>query len=241
MTGSTLAQVLAMTKAEIGITGNADDHLLNQRILNQQAWFCDQWDWSMFKDRWDVPLTTGTQYYAFPNVDIQGTPAVLRLDRPITVQAFWNNRYHDLWYGIGAMEYNVFNPELNLRQNPAQKWMWVGNDQTKFEIWPLPASDHKIRFIGNRRQQAPSIASEIADPSLAIIDLDDLLIAQTVAANYMQEKDRPGWQNKLMLAKGLFETKKSNDPQGLEIFRVGRDMEGELKRRPWPLAVVINH
>ena len=237
MTGSALSVVRTLLKAELGVTGTADDTLLNQAIVNKQFWFCSKWDWSELDDRWDVNVGGGSQYNAFPTADIQGQTATMRLDRPLDVEVLWNTVYLPLEYGITTDDYNIFNPAYNQYQDPIQKWYRVGTDKTKFEVWPVPVSAQTVRFTGQRTPIAFSNPPADADK----VDLDDLMLALFVAADWLKAKGKPGWDLKAGAARDLFLELRANDPTSKQSFTIGRDTEGTEKRRIVPLKVITVH
>lgn len=237
MTGSKLSDVLTLLKGECGLTGTGDDLLLYQQIVNKQFWYADRFTWSFLEDRWDVAAPAQTQYLPFPTVDIQGTNATLRLDRPVEVQSYYNLRYFDLDYGISENEYNTWNPVLFQFQDPIQRWKRVGNDKAKFEVWPVPATPQVVRFVGQRALNAV----DISNPTTNYVELDDLLIALTVAADYLKSKGKAGWDSKAVLARELLLQLRGNDPQEQQVFRIGKDIESARKSRVAPLNVILVH
>lgn len=237
MTGSTLLVVRTKLKAELGTSGTGDDTLLNQLIVNKQFWFCSKWDWAELEDRWDVVVAGGSQFVSFPTKDWQGTTATLRLDRPLAVQVFYNQIYSDLDYGIGEDEYNTWNPALNQQQDPIMNWMRVGADKTKFEVWPMPATQQTVRFIGQKAPTAFSATPADTD----IVDLDDDLIALTVAAEFLLAQGSPAAGAKGQQARDLFLELRGNDPKTLSTFRIGKDMERGDRRSIVPLKIITVH
>lgn len=237
MTGSTLAVVRGILKAELGVVGSADDALLNQRIVNKQNWFSARWWWSCLEDMWDVTVSTGTQLPSFATTDWQGNTATMRLDMDLKVAVFWNNTYQELVYGIGEDQYNTFNFALGQTQDPIQRWRRVGTTKTKFEVWPVPASPQVVRFTGQKTTTAFTSTPADAD----IVDLDDLLIAMSVAADWLMEKGKGGWQAKAALARELFIQLQGNEPQAMTRFKIGRDEESSIRQRVVPLKVIAVH
>lgn len=238
MTGQTLASVLTLLKAELGVTGTADDALLYQLIVNKQFWFAAKFDWSEFDDRWDMGVTTGSQYYAFPTVDTGGATATLRLDRLMPeVEVFYNSVYMPLDYGITMDDYNQLNPNLGQFQDPIQKWGRTGAPAGKFEVWPVPASNMTIRFTGQRMPKTV----DVTQPNVSTLDLDDMLLALTVAAERLAKSGSKDAATKAEMARSLWVELRGNDPKRLSNFVIGRDTESDLKRRVVPLKIITVH
>ncbi len=237
MTGQHLSDVLTLLKGELLLTGTGDDTLLYQMIINTQFWYANRWKWSELEDKWDAQVGGTSQFVTFPTVDWQGQTATMRLDKPLTVETYYLQKYWPVEYGIGIDEYNIFNFANGDTQDPIQKWQRDTTVKTQFEVWPVPATPQTVRFTGQRMP----LTVDILNPATTVVDLDDMLLALTVAANYMKSKGKAGWDVKAGMSKELLQQLLGDDPQALTTFRIGRDDEDQRKVRNVPLRVITVH
>jgi len=209
--GTTLANLRTQLKAELRDTQETNttyDAELNYALARKQSDLAFHYDWSFLKHFWDKSVVAADRYLAFPTVDNRGQTASINFERPVWVERFYNSRWYEMGYGIGAEQLNARNSDLGERLDPIQRWQMVNNstgDTTadQFEIWPVPGSSQKVRFTGQR-----VLAPLLTDTDKA--DLDDLLIVYYVAADYLALR---GQQNAPLVAK------KANDR--LIVLRAG--------------------
>lgn len=190
-----------MVKAETGksldSTSTAQDAEINQIISNCQAQLAVSYDWPFLKARWDSFLTPGTRFQTFPTTlspqgGAVGTTASIDFERPPRVETKWNNIWQEVIYGIDEIpEFNYLDSDRGVPLDPAQRWQF--SDETKFEIWPIPASSAQVRFIGQRQLTALSTyaAGAITWNDAALCDLDDLLLVFNAAMEYFVREENP--------------------------------------------------
>lgn len=136
--------------------------------------------WPFLRVFADKSMAAGSRYYDLPTN--------LAFDRITEVRFLWN----DIWsqdplpFGIGLQDYNMYNSDLDVRQDPVQKWdLRDTGTSLQFEVWPLPFSNstNSLRFIGKRALRAFQNDSDLCD-------LDSELLIQW-AATGLQPKDSP--------------------------------------------------
>lgn len=172
-----------MLKAEIGDnsgTNAAADATLNVLLSNFQKWLGTEYNWPFLERRWDVVAPVNTQYLAFPTVDDKGDTTAINLERMPEVEVYWNTVYQPVEYGIGMDEYNTLDIALQQQSDPIQRWRAATNPNevssaNQFEVWPVPVTQQKVRFTGQR-----TILPLVNDADTA--DLDDMLLVMGVAA-----------------------------------------------------------
>ena len=221
MRNTQLQKVRYMVKAECGksldSSSTAQDDEINQLIANTQSELAACYDFPFLKGRWDSVVIPGQRFQVFPTAlsPQGGSPqanAVIDQERPLAMMIKWNMIWKEVQYGIA--EY----PELNFRDSdrgqmldPIQRWQL--SDETKYEVWPLPASNSQCRFIG-RRCLAPLSYTPILGAELggqiggegggvigqeqktgwndqATLDLDDLLVTYFVASHLLTREEKP--------------------------------------------------
>lgn len=196
--GTPLSTVRSMLKAELqkslDITSNAQDSELNQIIFDVQQWLASEYDWPFLRARWDVVVTAGTRYLAYPTTDDDGNVFAIDFERAGDMQVFvkWNQVWQEVEYGIREMEeYNYIDSDRGQVLDPIQRWMF--DDQNKFEVWPIPATTATVRFIGQR------VTTELRQSTLgvlpitwndgALLDLDDQTVVLYGTSEYLLKKD----------------------------------------------------
>lgn len=238
--GSTVAVVRNILKAELSeslTVGTANDALYNQKIANMVSFFVTEYGWSVLRDRWDAPITSGAQYTAYPTVDINGATVTIDFNRPLTAEVFYLGRYFALTEGIGGAQYNWVNPALGQYLDPIQRWARKDNSPvpSSFEVWPVPASNsNTVRFTGYRRFTA--FTSPVNDND--IVPLDDLLVATTIAAGILSGRKSTAAQEVAGRASTLFRTLIGTDPHSLKVFNIGQDEEAGVHRKPIAISLV---
>src|SRR6516162_1795627 len=109
--GTTLANIRAMLKAEIGDNSgtNADrDAELNVLLSTMQKQLLFEKDWAFLIRRWDVGVAPGVRFVLYPTVDADfGESCTINLEEIDKVEVRWNNQYYPVKRGIGADEYNM--------------------------------------------------------------------------------------------------------------------------------------
>lgn len=179
-----LSVVRSMVKAECAKSlqsgSNADDAQINQLIANVQNELVSLYDWSFLKLRWTLSVAPLIRYINFPTQDDLGTTFSVNFNRPTHFLIKWNDVWQDIAYGIDEYpEFNYLDSDRKQVLDPVQRWQF--NDGGQFEIWPLPASNQILRFVG---QRMPTPLSS----DFSTLDLDDLLVTYFVSAKYLAQK-----------------------------------------------------
>lgn len=195
-TGQTLAQVTELLKAEIDDSlsvGTANDSRYYLLIEQMQLDLASEFDWSELRDYWDTQITG--QFNDIPTVDWRGQTKSIDFTRNTQVYVYYSRHFQPVVYGIDVPEWNTFNPnppagEGPYKQDPIQRWMFKADDQTKFEVWPLPASTPwTVRFDGWRQLNTLRTAGSL-DPALTL-ELDGRMVALSVAIDMQTDKLAP--------------------------------------------------
>jgi hypothetical protein len=178
--GQTLGKLLTDLRAEIGFAtdstvGQSENPALKVLLQRTQEILYDEYDWPHMQGVWyDVTLSAGQRYY-----DI---PSQINYERAVRAQTLWGNIWSPISYGFDTSVYNLHDSDNDQRADPPEKWRLYS--ATKFECWPMPATNGgKIRFIGTRKLATFEAESDVAD-------LDDRLIVLFAAAERMAGKPR---------------------------------------------------
>lgn len=196
-TGQTLAQVTELLKAEIDDSlsvGTANDAryylLLEQMQLNLSSEF----DWAVLRDYWNSTVTG--QFNTVPTVDRFGNTKSIDFDRDIQLYVYYSRRFQPVVYGIDVPEWNTFDPNPPpgtgpYVQDPVQRWQFKQDDNSIYEVWPLPASTPwTVRFDGWRQLNTLRDGSGALDPTKTL-ELDGRLVALSVAMDMQVDKLAP--------------------------------------------------
>lgn len=207
-----LANIVAMLKVELGYnatpgTAVGDDLPLAALIAEKQRWLADTYDWPFMEHRWDVAVGNSARYVPFPTLNDQGNTIAINFERPVKLETFWSANWDEVIYGIGSEEFNYRDsdqvpPDL---LDPVQRWRF--NDETQFEIWPMPASAQKLRFTGQRVpnpllsfQPSPNGPACITALWANTVDLDDQMVMLFAAAEKLQLMEKANAQSVLQRA-----------------------------------------
>lgn len=178
--GTTLATLVEMTKGELMVDSSSEispggDAFLKVQLATTQKWLALRESWEFLKLEKDVDITAGTNLYDFPS---SGGNNLFELGKPVEAWCYFGTLWNAIEYGIDQKHYNTFNPDEDQRADPITNWQYYRADNAtalRFEVWPMPATAVKVRFIG--QMTLPVLTS---DAHTAI--LDDLLIVQFTAA-----------------------------------------------------------
>lgn len=179
---NTLGQILTMTRIEAGLDPDPAlslniRPLLVQLINREYSRLYEDFDWPFLRLFSDLLTSAGERYY--------DVPAEMDLDRIEQVDFYWGNRWFPLERGIGPINYNTYNSDLDVRVDPTFRWdiKFTGTTE-QVELWPIPLSNgNKIRFTGIRKK-----AELLSDSDRC--DLDDMTIALFAASEYLAGKDK---------------------------------------------------
>jgi hypothetical protein len=154
MRNTPLGRVVTIVKSEsaksLQQTSTAQDTEIYQIVDDCQAALAGQFDWPFLKTRWDTTVTAGGRYTAFPTVSNLGNTVNINQERPCDAWVKWNAIWQPVVYGIDEYpEFNYLDSDRNQVLDPVQRWQF--SDESKFEVWPLPASTASMRFVGQRQ------------------------------------------------------------------------------------------
>lgn len=192
---TTLGQLRYMVKAETGkslvSTSTQQDAEINQIINDIQAWLAATYDFPFLKSRWESSLTAGSRYQTFPTTNNVGLVIALNLERPMRCLVKWNQIWQDVVYGIDEIpEFNYLDSDRNAVLDPIQRWQF--DDETKFEVWPLPATTADIRWVGQRTLTSLlTTVNPVVWNDAATLNLDDLLVTYFASTEYLTREESP--------------------------------------------------
>ena len=233
----------AQTGKSLNTTSTAQDAELNQVLANTQAQLLACYDWPFLKCRWAATMNAGARYQTFPTVNDVGLTCAPDFTRPMRVETKWNQIWQEVVYGIDEIpEFNYLDSDRNAVLDPAQRWEM--SDETKFEIWPLPASAATLRFIGMRTATtlAAFTTGVMVWNDAALCDIDDLLLVYTAAAEYLSREEKPGAQNLAAMAARRLNAILGAQPQRSQVITIGRGQPLDRKAiRQIPMVVVAAH
>lgn len=205
--GTQLIQLVAKLRAETGRSDNVsagrnEEPSLKSRLASTQELLYQSYDWPFLKTEATKSLAAGQRYYDWPT-----TINPDRLTDEIKLR--WQNSWYPIGRGIGANEYNSYDPNDDERADPALRFevRAVGNNE-QIEIWPLPASnDQVLYFWGLRPLRALTENTHVAD-------LDDNLIVWTLAAEILANQKSPNAKRVADKAAALYQKLTGNSRGG---------------------------
>jgi len=214
--GTTLSQVVTILKSEIGASlssGSADDAIFQQLIESRQSWFATQYDWAELQDDWSAVVTAGVggRYVTIPAVDITGNTYSINRNRPFAVSTYYSAVWVPISFAVNEQEYNFRNSEAAPpdAQDPIMRWRYKPGDRTKVEIWPVPTVAQTIRWSGQR--ETNSLRTNGLLDSTKTLDIDDLLIALSIAVEWLTEKGSPRATLKAQMLQARWLSIRGND------------------------------
>lgn len=186
-------------------TSTVQDPEANQVLFDVQQWLASEYDWPFLVNRWDVLVPAGTRYLPYPTVDNVGLTTGINFERAgdLKVYVKWNNIWQEVLYGIREMEeLNYIDSDRGIVLDPIQRWQF--DDESNFEVWPLPATNSTVRFVAQR------VPTELRSSVLGVLpitwddtkkfDLDDLMVVYFATAEYLTKKEEDN-AAKLLLSK----------------------------------------
>ena len=240
--GTTLGNLRAMVKAEIGAFANTNvqqDAEINQLLANEQLWLAAEYPWPFLEQRFDVSVAVAQQYASLPTQVSPGTPATeslaLVMEVMPVVEVYYNSVYNPVLYGIGIQEYNMLNVQKGQYSDPIQRWRMATNvsetsQPNMFEVWPVPVTPQVVRFTGqrvlNELFQGTDAVDYIANTAnyrasgqtarvyldALTADLDDMLLVLFVAAKRLARNKAADANIKLQQAQQRYQMLKQNYP-----------------------------
>lgn len=177
------SQLLSDLRAQLGRNNDpgvraSDLAQLQETISQVYEQLYTEYDWPHLHQVFDrIPLAAGQQYYDFPDA--------MDYDNIDKVAVWFNNQPIAIERGIGFAEYATYDPALNARADPVEKWdVRFVTTKEQMEVWPLPASNNQaVQFIGYR---AFSDLVDDADQCL----IDDNYVVLTAAQMLDKDKNR---------------------------------------------------
>ena len=208
MLGITFASVLETIKAEAGIslnTGTQSDDAFCVQIANKQESYGDSFFWphlEVFVDK-----AVGGRYTTLPELN--------RLHR-INAWVLDNDTWLELGYGIGPDEWNQY--DVDELSTPILRWNITSTAQA--EYWPTPSQATTVRFQG---QLSTVYANKKSTAN--VLFLDDLLIAYSVAADWLARQKKQDAGIMLKRADQRLMDLRGNGGTKYQSFRIGSKTE----------------
>lgn len=232
MIGSTLALVVSKLKAELDSSmtvGTAKDTNYYQLVETKLLWFCAQYDWKHLEDEWRATVALDTEHTAFPTTDNNGNSYTLNFDRPFNVEVQHSDIWQPVDFGIGSEEYNTYDSAA--RVMPIEKWDYRQGDRSQFRTWPIGSAEQSIRISGQRNPITLRSGGNFS--AAALVDLDDLLLVYTIAAELLSSKPDGSAGVKAGLAQARFLSLRSNEPTRNDgPVSLNPNYNQQIKRRP---------
>jgi hypothetical protein len=237
MRGETLGQLLSELRAECGYSQNAAHGINNRDSLVQvikrtQRRLWSSWDWMHMRVSRDIPLMAGQRYYNVP-VDLYYE----RIDDD-GGEVMFGGMWMPLCFGINERDYSIFDPRIDSRSWPIQKWD-VAEDPADsggtvdgrgmIEVWPLPSDsgvvggnlEGNLRLSGVRNLNPLNVDADRCD-------LDSDLIVLYAAAEILARDRKDDAQAKLQMAQQIFmQLRGSADKK--RTFKLGGDTDEHKK------------
>jgi hypothetical protein len=221
--GVSLGELIRDVKLEAGMSGepafgvNVRDTIVRKLRSVQQELY-DEFDWPFMRGDFDKDMAAGQRYYDLPTG--------LVLESVDCVQVRWDAQWFPVKRGISESDYNAYDSELDVRNDPVLKWDVYGTAQ--FEVWPVPASSTtKIRFTGRR-----ALRPLLADADTCDLDSDMLILA--VAAEIAPKEKKRELAGRAFKRKAIMTGRVSPTKFNLN----GKPIEPERERRP--LVAYVN-
>ena len=141
----------------LSTSSTAQDAEINQIIADVQSTLCGNRNWPFLKSRWDAYLGPGSRYQTFPSTNDVGLACQINLERPADMLVKWNQIWQPIVYGIDEIpEYNYLDSDRNQILDPILRWQF--DDEYSYEVWPEPASNAQVRFVGQRAPTALALS-----------------------------------------------------------------------------------
>lgn len=182
--GTQLLRLVQMVREECGRSSSVGvgvDDLpgIKTKIKRTQELYYNGWDWPHMRQFFDREQFSAGERYYDPSDDVN-------FERIEEMWVWYSGIAHDITKrkGISFADYSVYDSENDERSEPVQKWdiRWTGSTE-QIEFWPIPSTnDQQWQIKGIRNLRALTADTDVAD-------LDDNLIALTVAAELLASKD----------------------------------------------------
>jgi hypothetical protein len=228
--GVTLAKARDLMKVECGeaiATNTAVDNELYAQMEAMQELLAGEYDWPFMQTMWDATYVAASRYIDAPTQDVDGTDCTPNYERPLLVEAFYNDRWHQLDYGIGACQYNMHNVD-EVVGGAILRWQLRG---TRIEVWPISSDAQTIRFTGERGLLTLRDESDEFDVT-KVLDLDHLMLVYFCAAERLARLEQMDAAAKLQKARQRLLTIRGQYPTYSGKLTIGhwRTDDMELKK-----------
>lgn len=160
----------------------------------KQEWFWGDFAWPHLRVERFLNLQAGQRFYDMPDD--------LDIDRISHVEVRFGQAYLPVRWGIDASHYAAFDSELDQRSDPVIRCKLVEDEQ--LEVWPIPQTDFDATTLEGRLKITGirTLNALVADADRA--DLDDQLLIQSCAADYLAATGAKDAQLKLDEANRLY-------------------------------------
>lgn len=206
--GTTLEELLAMTRAEAGhsrkVSSGVDfEDSIKTGLRRVQEIFYYDYDWPFLQYQPFKNLVAGERYYDMPNN--------MDFERSEYVVVWYGGEPYELERGIGPAEYAQYNSNNDERAGPPLRWDIkyvdsLGSEQ--IEVWPIPPDNtYQLQFYGFRQLNAL-----VADSDRA--DLDDQLLALTLAGEMLAKQKSANADDVKAMAKARYDQLKARVKSG---------------------------
>jgi hypothetical protein len=198
--GMTLDEIHGLVRSHAKMSQSAGLNVqtrqaITDEINSTQKALYSAHDWDMLWTEHPKALQAGLRFYDYPTT--------LRWDQIREASVLWAASSNlPLAYGIGINEYNAIDSRIDVRQDPAQRWMHRAHESgaPQFEVWPIPASnDQVLTFTG--MQKCTRLVSA-TDRSV----LDGDMLAMYVAAARLGGAASASGRSKLAEAQALLKS-----------------------------------
>jgi len=222
--GTSFGEVITMFREE---TGRATSAALGQnelpaikgRLRRVYRWLHADYDWPHLHIRRDKVINPGERYISLPtDLDFERVMPV------VEVKDASDGLWYPLTYGITAANYNFIDSDQGERDDWPRAWQVYENDQ--IEIWPIPATEHTLRFRGMSRPKPLVDENEVLD-----LD-DDLVVLYAVQRQLLRDKSADA-QDYSRMAAAHYLTLKGRESKGPPVNLAGaRDRNSGRQRYP---------
>lgn len=214
--GTTLTNLLAMLKAEIGdanSSNTARDEELSRLLSNKQQYLAAMHDWPFLEHRWDIACSAGSRLVAVGTTtsstddsNLATTP--INFERPVKSWVLYDGTWSPAEYSLGEEEFNLFSSADSEQSSPITKWRMAKqvSGVNTLEIWPMPSVAQTLRIVGQRAVGALATGTDLCD-------LDDLMLVLFVAGEKLARLEQPDASLKLSQAMDRLRMLKAQYPK----------------------------
>lgn len=187
--GTQLQDVIGMVRTEAGQSASVAagvDNLpaLTQKIKRTQELYHTDYDWPFLREVFPIELAASQRYYDLPSKTLtDSSVSYLDMERIEEVAINYSGRPVPIERGISFEQYAQYNSDADTpaTASPARRWdiKRTAANTEQVEIWPIPTDDTQILSFKGIRRLRPLVS--MSD----VLDLDDYLIALTVASEIL--------------------------------------------------------